>query len=114
MRIAVSGTHCSGKTTLIDEFLLNHPDYSHEPEPYAALEEDYGEAFSAEPGAEEFYRQLEFNVSRLHEYAMGKCVMFERCPVDFLAYLLALKDLRRDEDGSRIADTSLDMVMDGI
>jgi uridine kinase len=24
MRIAISGTHCSGKSTLIDEFLIAH------------------------------------------------------------------------------------------
>jgi len=114
MRIAISGTHCSGKTTLIDEFLLTHPEYSHEPEAYAVLQEDYGEAFSAEPSAEEFYRQLEFNVSRLKHYAQGECVIFERCPADYIAYMLALCDLSRDNAALRVADSSLDLVGDAI
>jgi hypothetical protein len=68
MRIAISGTHCSGKSTLIDEFLLAHPEFTHEPEAYEALQEDHGETFSAEPNAEDFYRQLEYNVGRLRQY----------------------------------------------
>lgn len=27
MRVAISGTHCCGKSTLIDAFLLGHRDY---------------------------------------------------------------------------------------
>ena len=114
MRIAISGTHCCGKSTLIDEFLRAHPDYVHEPEPYTVLQEDYGEAFAGEPCAEDFYRQLEFNAGRLRHYAFGECVIFERGPVDFLAYMLALKDLRRDEDALRVVDASLDMVTNAI
>ena len=40
MRVAISGTHCCGKSTLIDEFLSAHPDFAHEPEPYTVLQED--------------------------------------------------------------------------
>jgi len=54
MRIAVSGTHGVGKSTLIEEFLRAHPDFVHEPEPYVVLVEDYGEEFSAEPCPEDF------------------------------------------------------------
>ena len=114
MRIAISGTHCCGKTTLIDEFLLAHHNYAHEPEPYTALQDDYGESFAAEPSSEDFYRQLEFNLDRLRHYSADECVIFERGPVDFLAYMLALKDLRRDENASRVVDASLEMVTKGL
>ena len=33
MRIVVSGSHCSGKSTLIEDFVAAHPEYVHEPEP---------------------------------------------------------------------------------
>lgn len=90
MRIAVSGTHGVGKSTLIDEFLRRHPEFVHEPEPYTVLVEDLGEEFSAEPCVEDFLRQLDFNIDRLHEHAPGENVIYERCPVDFLAYIHAL------------------------
>ena len=90
MRIAVSGTHGVGKSTLVDEFLRVHPEFVHEPEPYTVMVEDFGEEFSAEPCVEDFVRQLEFNVDRLHQHAPGENVIYERCPVDFLAYIHAL------------------------
>ena len=96
MRVAVSGTHCSGKSTLIDEFLFAHSEYAYEPEPFEALNDLYGEGFGAEPSAEDFFRQLEYNIERLHQYRLGDRVIFERSPADFVAYLLALNDLDRD------------------
>lgn len=87
MRIAVSGTHGVGKSTLIDEFLQRHPEFIHEPEPYTVLVEDLGEEFSSEPCVEDFRRQLEFNIDRLQQYSADENVIYERCPVDFLAYI---------------------------
>ena len=90
MRIAVSGTHGVGKTTLIEQFLRVHPEFVHEPEPYVLLADDYGEEFSAEPCVEDFLRQLEFNLERLGQHAAVENVIYERCPLDFLAYLNVL------------------------
>lgn len=95
MRIAISGTHCSGKSTLVQDFLAAHGDYVHEPEPYEWLQDVYGEVITGEPTAEDFHRQLEFSVERLQSYGRGARVIAERSPVDFLAYLLALTDLER-------------------
>jgi predicted ATPase len=97
MRIAVSGTHGVGKSTLIDEFLRVHPEFVHEPEPYTVMVEDFGEEFSAEPCVEDFVRQVEFNIVRLHQHARGENVIYERCPVDFLAYIQALNPEIADE-----------------
>jgi predicted ATPase len=90
MRIAISGTHCTGKSTLIDEFLQAHPEFVHEPEPYTVMVEDLGEEFAEEPCVEDFLRQLEFNIGRLQQHAPGERVIYERCPLDFLAYIDAL------------------------
>ena len=95
MRIAVSGTHCSGKSTLVEDFLAAHRDYVHEPEPYEWLEEVYGEPAADEPDVEDFYRQLQLSVERLSSYGIGAKVIAERSPLDFLAYMLALDDLAR-------------------
>lgn len=91
MRIAVSGTHGVGKSTLIEEFLQTHPEFVYEPEPYTVLVEDLGEEFSEEPCVEDFRRQLEFNIERLQQHPPGEKVIYERCPIDFLAYIDALE-----------------------
>ncbi len=114
MRIAVSGTHCTGKTTLIEEFLQAHPDFALEPEPYVALVEDYGDEFGVELGVDEFYRQLEFNVERLRAHSANEPVIYERCPVDFIAYILALKDLRREDVDLSLVETWIELAADGL
>ncbi len=35
MRIAVSGTHAIGKSTLAEDFVEKHPEFVLEPEPYS-------------------------------------------------------------------------------
>ncbi|HYC94032.1 MAG TPA: ATP-binding protein [Thermoanaerobaculia bacterium] len=82
MRIVVSGTHCTGKSTLAEDFVAAHPEYVHEPEPYEWLVEWYGEA-------PDFERQLELSVERLCGYGPGAKVLAERSPLDFLAYMRA-------------------------
>lgn len=114
MRIAISGTHCCGKSTLIEAFRLRHRDYVHEPEAYEALQEVYGEVFADEPTADDFYRQLEYQVGRLRQYGVGDRVIFERSPVDYLAYLLALGDLDRDTADARLAERALEVAQGSI
>jgi hypothetical protein len=114
MRVAISGTHCCGKSTLISEFLIAHPDFAHEPEPYLVLQEDYGEIFASEPSVDDFYRQLEFQIDRLRCYKLGDLVIYERSPVDFFAYLLALNELYKDRQSMRLVESSHDIVVDAI
>jgi hypothetical protein len=114
MRVAISGTHCSGKSTLIDAFLLAHPSFAYEPEPYTQLQDEYGDTFAAEPSADDFYQQLAFNIDQLRCYQPTDDVIYERCPVDFLAYLLALQDLRRSTAAVRLIELSIGSVMDAL
>ena len=107
--IAVSGTHGSGKTTLIEDFLAVHPDYAHEPEPYEWLEDA-----SAEPAAEDVYRQLELSVERMQAHGRGARVIAERSPLDFLAYLLALDDLRRTPRDCALLASAVELAASGL
>jgi len=111
MRIAVSGTHGVGKSTLITEFLRLHPEFAHEPEPYQTLVEDYGEEFAAEPCVEDFLRQLEFNLERLGQHAAEENVIYERCPLDFVAYLRALNANISETLFERISDAMQQLEM---
>ena len=53
MRIAVSGAHRTGKTTLIEELSRALPTYTVVDEPYHLLEEE-GYEFEALPSVEDF------------------------------------------------------------
>ena len=108
MRVAISGTHGIGKSTLIDAFVRRHDNYVVEPEAYEALEDLYGEVFAAEPSAEDFFRQLEYHVGRLRAYGAGDQVVFERSPADYVAYLQALEDLSRGTADARLTERAIE------
>ena len=107
MRIVVSGTHCSGKSTLVSDFLAAHRDYTHEPEPWEWLVEVYNESLPEEPDGAGFHRQLEVSVERLRTYGRTAHLIAERCPLDFLAYILALDDLGRDRHAMQLVEPAV-------
>lgn len=88
MRIAVSGTHATGKSTLVAALAPLLPHYQLVEEPYYALL-DEGHAFAAEPSREDFELQLERSLRMLAGTAAPD-VLFDRCPADYLGYLAAL------------------------
>ena len=86
MRVAFSGTHRSGKSTLLEEIAGLFPDHATVDEPYYLLEEDGYDA-AAPPSVEDFEAQLERSLASLEE--TGANVLFDRCPADIFAYLLS-------------------------
>lgn len=89
MRIAISGSHRVGKSTLLAELSQALPAYEVIEEPYEVLAEE-GYEFRDPPSLEDFEAQLERSLASLHE--AGNDALFDRCPVDFLAYLSVHED----------------------
>jgi hypothetical protein len=89
MRVVVSGTHATGKSTLIGGFASAHPDWVMLPDPFEDVD-----AAADEPDAGTFFTQLRLSAARLEEDER-RSVIAERGPVDFLAYLDALSSLGR-------------------
>ena len=85
MRIAISGTHRSGKSTLVEDLAGALPEYSTVEEPYWLLVEE-GYEFAEMPSVEDFELQLERSIAYLEEG--DENVIFDRCPADLLGYLL--------------------------
>ncbi|WP_243062150.1 ATP-binding protein [Humibacter sp. RRB41] len=88
MRIVVSGTHASGKSTLVSDFALRHPEFAVLPDPFELMDE----AWDA-PSTSMFARQLRISAERLVSGEHGEHFIAERGPIDFLAYILALAEL---------------------
>jgi hypothetical protein len=89
MRIAVSGTHRTGKSTLVADLAAALPGHPAIAEPYHLLE-DEGYDFPATPSLEDYQRQFERSLESMLEIR-GDAV-FERCPADFLAYVMCEPD----------------------
>lgn len=84
MRIAISGSHRTGKSTLVSELSALLPTYVTVDEPYHLMEED-GYDFSYPPSLEDFEGQLERSIEVLGQ--ADDDVLFDRCPIDFLGYI---------------------------
>jgi len=89
MRIAISGTHFSGKSTLVEALSEALPHYTIVEEPYLVLQEE-GYDFAEMPTIEDFELQLERSIENLDESAPD--IIFDRCPADILGYLLSHTD----------------------
>ncbi|MET3927255.1 AAA family ATPase [Devosia sp. 2618] len=86
MRLAVTGTHGTGKTTLIDDFASACPHYEAVPEPYWLLAQQ-GVPFAGGPTSADLEEQLEQSCALVLSAAGQNDVIFDRCPLDFIAYL---------------------------
>ena len=89
MRIAISGTHFSGKSSLVQALSDALPQYAIVDEPYHLLQEE-GYEFAELPSIEDFELQLERAIENLDETLPN--VIFDRCPADILGYLLSHRD----------------------
>ena len=89
MRIAVSGAHRTGKSTLVEELRRALPGHDAVEEPYRALENE-GHAFRDPPTLEDFESQLDRSIQSILEGSPDR--IFDRCPADFLAYATTHRD----------------------
>jgi len=88
MRIAVSGSHGTGKSTLIASFLERRPGYVHEPEAYETLGDEVDLTDGA-PTPEGLELLLRWTAAAVARHGPGTRVVHERSPVDYLAYAAA-------------------------
>lgn len=113
MRIAVAGTHGVGKSTLAQALVDALPGYSFVPEPYETLTER-GYEFAHPPAFEEYLLQLRQSLTTLRRAQPNR--VFERCPLDLAAYILADPgadrfDLEAAREPIRRALLSLDLII---
>src|SRR5215831_11876907 len=88
MRIAVSGSHATGKTTLLAEMARRFPEVTVVDESYHLLTEQ-GHAFGDPPMIEDFELLFDHSIATLAA-AHPEPVMFDRSPADYLAYITVL------------------------
>ena len=85
MRIAFSGAHATGKSTLIAELARRLPGYVASDEPFDDLNAE-GVIIRADPMADDFVLMLQRSYAILRTYG-GTDLLLDRCPIDYLAYL---------------------------
>jgi AAA domain len=88
MMVGISGTHGTGKTTLAGALCARLPDHVVADEPYYLLEEQ-GYEFGFPPSPEDYRALLACSLRSLSSPPLLPGVVFDRTPLDYLAYLAA-------------------------
>lgn len=111
MRVAFSGAHRTGKTTLVAAIAELVPAYAVIDEPYRVLEEA-GHEFADPPSVEDFEQQLRTSLELLA--AAPADALIDRGPLDLVAYLQTIdEDYEVDDwiDEIRDAMALVDLVV---
>ncbi|HWS35722.1 MAG TPA: AAA family ATPase [Actinoplanes sp.] len=112
MRIGISGTHGTGKTTLAGALCTHLPGHVVADEPYYLLEEQ-GYEFGFPPAREDYRAMLACAVRNLRKPSAAGTV-FDRTPLDYLAYLAATgADPVEQADGDELREAfaTLDLLV---
>ena len=88
MRVGISGTHGTGKTTLAQALCGRLPGHVTVDEPYYLLE-DEGYEFAFPPSQEDYRALLARSVRSVASPLARPEVIYDRTPLDYLAYLAA-------------------------
>lgn len=86
MRIAFTGSHRVGKTSLAEAITANLPSYDFMEEPYFQLESK-GYLFPEIPDTEDYMAQFRHALQQIGNSSGD--IIFDRCPLDLLAYIYA-------------------------
>ena len=87
MRIGISGTHGTGKTTLAEALSARLPGHVMVDEAYHLLEEE-GHEFGLPPSLDDYRALLARSIRSLSSPGLPR-VVFDRTPLDYLAYMAA-------------------------
>jgi nicotinamide riboside kinase len=101
MRIAISGTACQGKSTLIKDFLEQWPNYTTLDKSYRDVITEQGLDHSSSTNKDTQWAILNFMIDEFQKTDKDKNIIFDRCPLDNIVYSIwaeAKKESDVDEE----------------
>lgn len=101
MRIAISGTACQGKSTLISDFLEKWPNYTTSKKTYRDVITEQGLEHSSLTNKDTQWAILNFMIDELQKTCKDDKIIFDRCPLDNIVYSIwaeAKKESDVDEE----------------
>ena len=96
MRIAFSGTGNSGKSTMVKSFLHTWKQYVTPEKTYRDILKEENLTHSTETSIDTQNKILDFMVDQVTGYSKDDKVVFDRCPLDNLAYTLWCNEKKKE------------------
>lgn len=88
MRIAISGSACQGKSTLVNDFLKNWPNYKRSQESYRRVVKEKNLPLNKQASKESQYEILKCILNDLKASSKNDNIIFDRCCLDNIVYSL--------------------------
>lgn len=92
MRIAISGTACQGKSTLVNDFIKTWPNYKRSEESYRKLLKKEKLNINKKVDQYSQWKILNCLIDDIQKTDKGDKIIFDRCPLDNLVYSLWAED----------------------
>ena len=113
MRIAISGSHSLGKSTVVNDWVAQNPHFKREEEPYRVLGLHGPYEILFRDASTKLHNgiQLYYNIGRIHRYGdSGDDVIFDRSPIDYIAY----SQYTADQGTTDIDDAFVESMVPGV
>jgi hypothetical protein len=117
MRIAVTGSHSLGKSTVVNDWVRAHPEFLREEEPYRALglHGPYEIRFREESTRLQNGIQLYYSLSRVFlQSGAERPVIFDRAPIDYIAYSQYTADCGTTDIDQAFVDSMIPAVRESL
>lgn len=88
MRIAICGSACQGKSTLIYDMIKNWPMYKKSDESYRQVIKEENLKINKEVNQDGQWKILNCLINDVQKTSKGEKIIFDRCPLDNLVYSL--------------------------
>ena len=114
MRIAISGTACQGKSTLVKDFLNEWPTYKTEENNYRDLIADKKIQHSKQCNKEGQWAILNSKIDEVQKYSKKDKVIFDRSPLDAIVYSLWSLEKQASDIDKEFIDKCIPLVRESM
>jgi len=114
MRIAVSGTACQGKSTLINDFLKNWPAYNRSAESYRSLLKKEKIKINKQVDKDGQWKILNCLIDDIQKTSKDDKILFDRCPLDNLIYSLWAEEKKTSDIDSEFIKKCIPLVQESM
>jgi len=114
MRIAISGSACQGKTTLVKDFLKYWPTYSRSNESYRKLIKEENIKINKEVDQESQWKILNCLIDDIQSTQKGDKIIFDRCPLDNLVYSLWAEEKGSSDIDKKFIEKCIPLVQESM
>jgi hypothetical protein len=114
MRLAISGSACQGKSTLVNDILKKWPSYKRSDESYRKVLKEENLKINKQVNKESQWRILNCLVDDILKTSKNDNVIFDRCPLDNLIYSVWSEDKQTSDIDKAFIDKCIPLVQESM